>query len=353
MAEREGGVAAGNEEAGGEGADNALFRAYPSARERLPWVPLGDGPTPVERIDEVPDGFGGALWIKRDDRTSGRYGGNKVRKLEYLLADARARGAERVITTGVVGSHHCLATAVHARRLGLPTTLVVFPQPDTEHARHVAALNEAWADEICRCGTFATQPFVEAAVRRRRRAERPYVIPGGGSNPLGALGYVTGALELAEQVRAGAAPRPHRITVAAGTLGTVAGIAVGAALTNLADRIAAIRIVPVTVANQWTLAALVEGTVRLLAEAGVPAPDPRAVLDRIDLVGDHIGAGYGYPTAEGEEAAAWFARRAVTLDPTYTAKTAAGLLACLEREPGAVHLYWHTLSGTDPGDPAG
>lgn len=312
---------------------------------------LGDWPTPVTRIDDPPVGFQGELWVKRDDQSSPRYGGNKVRKLEYLLADARSRGAGRIITTGVTGSHHCLATAVHARQVGIPVTLVVFPQPDTPHAREVTALNEAWADEIRRCSSFASQPFAEAAVRWRHRREQPYVIPGGGSSPLGVLGYVGGALELAEQVSAGEMPRPDSITVAAGTLGTLAGIALGAALTNLTDRVIGIRIVPAAVANEVVLGRLVEGAVRILEAAGARAPDPRMVLDRVELAGDWLGGGYGQPTDWGARAAEWFEPRGLALDPSYTAKTAAGLLDRLNGVAGGVHLYWHTLSGVLPGRP--
>ena len=332
----------------GAGSENPLFRAHPELERRLPWTPLGDWPTPVERVEDVPAGFRGEVWVKRDDRSSREYGGNKVRKLEYLLADAVEQGAGRLITTGVEGSHHCLATAVHGRRVGLPTTLVVFPQPETAHARKIAALNRAWADEVRLCRSFASQPFVEAAVRWRRRDDRPYVIPGGGSNDLGALGYVGGALELAQQVRDGVAPRPDVITVAAGTLGTLAGLAVGAALTNLADRIIGIRIVPYAIGNRVVLGSLVEGVVRRLTDAGTRPPDPRLILERVELVGDYLGDGYGRPTEWGAEATEWFRDRGLELDPSYTAKTAAGLLDAMAEEPDAVHLYWHTLSSVHP-----
>lgn len=331
---------------------NPLFRAYPASEERIPWLPLADLPTPVEPVSDLPEWFSGELWVKRDDLTSPLYGGNKVRKLEYLIADARAKGAERLITTGAVGSHHALATSVHGSRQGLPTTIVVFPQPDSDHTREMAALNESWADEVCRCGTFATQPFVEAAVRWRHRRERPYVIPGGGSSPLGTLGYVSAALELADQVASGEAPRPDRIWVPAGTLGTLAGIAIGAAMSDLTDRVIGVRIVPSAMANELALGRLLERATTLLREAGVPAPDPRLVLDRVELAPGWLGRGYGHPTPGGAEAAEWFGRRGLHLDPTYTAKTAAAVLEGMEREPAATHLYWHTLSATEPDPPA-
>lgn len=327
---------------------NPLFRACPGAEGRIPWLPLAELPTPVQRLEELPSWFSGELWVKRDDLTSPIYGGNKVRKLEYLLADARDRGAGRLITTGAVGSHHALATAVHGRRHGLPTTVVVFPQPDSQHSRDVAALNEAWADELCRCGTFATQPFVEAATRWRRRKEKPYVIPGGGSSPLGTLGYVTAALELAEQVADGSVPRPDRIWVAAGTLGTLAGLAIGTAMADLADGITGVRIVPAAMANELALGRLVEQTTAILKDAGISAPDPRLALDRVELAGGWLGKGYGHPTDAGSEAANWFGDRDVPMDPTYTAKTAAAVLEGMSREPATRHLYWHTLSAVDP-----
>lgn len=335
---------------------NPLFDALPELASKLPWLPLGEWPTPVVRL-ESPAGFEGELWVKRDDLSSPLYGGNKVRKLEYLLGDAHRQGARRLITTGVVGSHHCLATAVHGRRAGFPTSLILFPQPMTPHAVEMAALNRAWADEVRECSTFATQPFVEAALRWRRRADNPYVIPGGGSNSVGTLGHVTAALELAGQVRTGALPRPDTITVAAGTLGTVAGLAIGAALTDLTDRIVAVRIVPSTVANVWTLSRLVEGASRLLADAGAAVADARAVVDRVDLVDDYFGAGYGHPTEAGGRATSWFDGRGLRLDPSYTAKTAAALLDRLAATSGGpgrtgAHLYWHTLSSVAPPPPS-
>jgi 1-aminocyclopropane-1-carboxylate deaminase/D-cysteine desulfhydrase-like pyridoxal-dependent ACC family enzyme len=326
---------------------NPLFRALPGLEGRVPWVELGEWPTPVTRM-RLPEASGGELWVKRDDLSSPQYGGNKVRKLEYLLAEACATGAGRLITTGVVGSHHCLATAVHGRRLGLPTSLVVFPQPMTHHAREMAELNLAWADEVRHCSTFATQPFVEAALRWRRRQERPYVIPGGGSSALGSLGHVGAALELAEQVRAGQMPRPATIAVAAGTLGTVAGLAIGVALTDVADRILAVRIVPSTIGNVWVLSRLVEGALRLLADAGATVPDARAVVDRVDLSGEYVGAGYGHATEAGGRATEWFASQDLPLDPSYTAKTAAAVLDRVASGSDAPVLYWHTLSAVLP-----
>jgi len=201
----------------------------------------------------------------------------------------------------------------------------------------------AWWDRIT-----VLQPFVEAALRWRRRRDAPYVIPGGGSNALGTLGHVGAALELAEQVRRGELPRPDTITVAAGTLGTVAGLAIGMAMTNLADRLRAIRIVPSTVANVWTLSRLVEGALRLMGDGGATVPDARLVVDGIDMPGEYLGPGYGHPTEHGRRAAEWFGPRGLQLDPSYTAKTAAAFHDHVVEAGSGTHLYWHTLSAVLP-----
>jgi hypothetical protein len=123
-------------------------------------------------------------------------------------------------------------------------------------------------------------------------------------------------------------------------------------MTNLTDRVVGIRIVPTAVANDVVLGRLVEGAARLLESAGAAVPDPRMAMDLVELVGGWIGGGYGQPTEWGDRATTWFDPRGLRLDPSYTAKTAAGLLDRLEGVDGGVHLYWHTLSSTLPGDRA-
>jgi 1-aminocyclopropane-1-carboxylate deaminase/D-cysteine desulfhydrase-like pyridoxal-dependent ACC family enzyme len=109
-----------------------------------------------------------------------------------------------------------------------------------------------------------------------------------------------------------------------------------------------VRIVPSTIGNALTLGRLVEGAARLLTDAGVRVPDPRQILDRVELTGDYFGAGYGRPAEWGDRATEWFAARGLALDPSYTAKTVAGLLDGLVDAPDAIHLYWHTLSSVHP-----
>lgn len=323
----------------------ALFRRFPGLERRIAWLPLGRCPTPVEPLRLEGVAGGGDLWVKRDDRSGERYGGNKVRKLEFLLAEARRRGAERLITAGATGSHHALATTVYGRSLGLGVTLVLFPQARTPHVRRVLLQDHLLGAELRWTPKMVRLPLAVLAAQWAHRRERVVVIPPGGSDPVGTLGYVSAALELVEQVEAGLAPVPDAIHTAGGTLGTAAGLALGLAIAGLPTRVVATRITSPLVSNERVLRRLVGDAAALLQRAGVAAP-VEAALERVRLEHGFIGAGYGHATPQGEAAARALAASGLATDPTYTAKAAASLLAALPE--GGVRLFWHTLSATEP-----
>jgi D-cysteine desulfhydrase len=333
----------------GETPEPALFQRYGALRHRLPWVALAGPPTPVHRLEcpDHPD-----LWVKRDDLSAPSYGGNKVRKLEFLIGDALARGARRLITVGAAGSHHALATALYGREHGIPVSLVLFPQPLTRHVRDVLLTDLSLGAELRWSPRMEAVPVAALLARIAHRRDAPYLIPGGGSSEVGALGYVSAALELEDQVRRGEVPEPDTIHVAAGTLGTAAGLAVGLSLGGLATRVHAIRIASPLVTNQRALRRLITGVCRILERHGVSVPDAREIGSRVELTHDAIGVGYGHSTAAGAAAIKTLAESGLVFDDTYTAKAVASLLT---RIPGArgVHLYWHTLSAVEPALPSG
>jgi D-cysteine desulfhydrase len=325
----------------------ALFRWHPEVEEHIPWIPLGRFPTPVQPLElELP----GDWWVKRDDLTGEAYGGNKVRKLEFLLGAARRAGAGRLITAGATGSHHVLATTVHARSLALPVTAVLFPQPPGRHAgetlrhTHVQGASLVWSPRM------ETIPLLLQAAMFRRRRERPFLVPPGGSDPMGTLGYVSAALELAGQVAEGAAPMPETIHVATGTMGTAVGLAIGLELAGLPTRVVAVRITRALLTNRLTLRSLTRRTLAFLAAAGISL-SPAAVLRRIEMQHDEIGRGYGHPTGGGERAAALLAGHGLLVDPTYTAKAAAAFLSSAGEAGGGPRLLWLTLSSRTPPPP--
>jgi D-cysteine desulfhydrase len=324
----------------------ALFRRFPALTDHLAWTPLGTFPTPVHRIRF--ERFGDRHWIKRDDRTGALYGGNKVRKLEWILADARRRGAERLITIGAEGTHHGLATALYGRELGFGVTLCVCPQPPTPHVEAMARAHREAGAEIRRVPRMEMLPLGALAARWAHRGERWYAVAAGGSDAIGTLGFVSAGLELAEQVRAGECPEPEAVHLAMGTMGTAAGLAIGFALAGLDTEVRAVRITSRLVTHARGLSGLVARTLRLMEPAGAPLPTVDEVVARVRVNHRCIGRGYGHPTADGERATELFAEAGITLDPTYTAKAAVGFLDGLERAGGRAQMFWMTLGAAEP-----
>lgn len=323
-----------------------LLERFPRLATRVERLAIARLPTPLERLQ----GVGVDAWIKRDDLTGEPYGGNKVRKLEFLLPDARAAGATRLITVGAYGSHHALATTIYGRAAGFDVTVVLLPQEMTPHVREVLEGMRAHGAEVRLVGSAAAVPAGVASAKLAHRRERVRVIAPGGSDPIGTLGYVNAALELAEQCRAGLCPVPREIHVAGGTLGTAAGLALGVLLAELPTTVVAHRITSRVITNRRAARLLIDGALRLLREAdpGAPLPDRLDVRERLRIEHGQIGRGYGYATEAGEAARRWFAERAgIALDQTYTAKAAAGFLAAPAQASGPV-LYWHTLSSVNP-----
>lgn len=309
----------------------------------FPRANIGTFPTPVETVPE----FGTALGVpnlslKREDRAGTSYGGNKVRKLEYLLGDALDSGCERVFTSGGVGSHHVLATATYARAVGLEPRALQFPQSPTEHVRENLCALAGLEPTLQLVPSEYLLPVSLARTRLQTRFdERCYHIPTGGSSPRGTLGFVDAAAELEQQVCRGELPEPDVIVLPASSGGTLAGLRVGLDRTTLGSRLVGVRVVPWFVTNRLTLARLATQTARLLSGSG------RERYRRADfeLLTDFLGDGYAEPTAGGQRVSRLAESFGITLDPTYTAKTVWAISETFDEERV---LYWHTLSASTP-----
>lgn len=323
---------------------NALFAALPALRDRVPWVELGAWPTPVERLT-----VDGEVWVKREDLTSPRYGGNKVRTLEAMLGRARAAGARRIWATGAYGSNHVVATVMHAGAAGLEAGAILFPQPMSEPAAANASAIVAAAPAIVTIANVALLPVAMMIVRRQRGA---YVMPPGGATPEGALGALSAAFELAAQARDGALPWPRVIALPVGsgcsTAGLLAGLHLAHAL-GLAPpppQVRAVRVTPWPITSRTRLAHLAHRTLAGLdsvrgADSGVRFA---ALWSGLAVDGRFLGRGYGHMTAAGEAAAATLAAAGLsTIDAVYSAKASASLLA-EARATGGPHLLWLTKS---------
>jgi D-cysteine desulfhydrase len=325
-------------------------------------VPLGSGPTPVRQLTELGNEAGVApVWIK-DDGAYCEIGGNKARKLEWLLADARRRRKRVILTGGAYGTNHGLATAIFARRLGLRTVLVLAPQPQTDHVRAQLARLRASGAELHFARGLATSYLRAAwlmAARSTGAGGTPYPIPPGGSNPLGALGYVEAALELADQVARDELPEPAHVVVALGSGGTSAGLLAGMRLAGLRSRLVCVRVSDVAPVGPRRVARLARRSLAMLRRRGVAANGPAPSPAELEIEDGWLGTGYGHATPESERARRLLGERAgVELDPVYTGKAVAALLELNRRGAfgaGPV-LYWHTYSPptgdlTQPGPP--
>ncbi len=326
----------------------ALFQRFPSTGA-IPHRVLADVPTPVERLPEASKRLGLAdLWVKRDDRTSNLYGGNKLRKLEFLLADAVARGHDRVWTLGAIGSHHALATCLWAREIGLDCGVVHFHQPVTDHVRKNVLALSTTNPEVHLLGEerhFPTELFRSRLGEWLQAHPDEYYIPAGGSSGVGALGYVNAALELVDQVEAGECPRPDRIYVAAGTCGTLSGLKLGFALADFDVELVGVRVVGDWIANPAIAARLAKDAAGILADLGVDTPSVEA--SDFLIRSEFYGRGYGLPTTAGLESADVVREDGLVLEPTYTGKAFSAILADREELRDGTVLYWHTLSGAD------
>jgi 1-aminocyclopropane-1-carboxylate deaminase/D-cysteine desulfhydrase-like pyridoxal-dependent ACC family enzyme len=329
----------------------ALAERYPTLAEALPTISLGEWPTPLQAADPAAlPGKCAGLWLKRDDRCATPYGGNKVRKLEFLLADALRKGHDSVFTFGVAGSNHALATAIYAGQVGLEAQLLLTPQSNSSFVgRNLRMGRWAGAKQVhCPTESAAGRQARILELRGRGMYRPPYRIPGGGSSPLGAVGFVNAGLELAAQVRAGRMPEPDYLYVALGTMGTAAGLALGLAAAGLRTRLVFVRVVRADIASPQRFRALYHGAARLLHRH-----DPRfplAPLDhgRFEVRHEFFGPGYARFTEEGMAALA-LARQAfgIDLEGTYTGKALACFLADLKagRLAGRQVLFWNTYNG--------
>ncbi len=309
----------------------------------VPRLPLGYFPTPLEELPRLRAALGGGprLWIKRDDYSGPGFGGNKVRKLEYVLARALADGVQTVLTTGGENSNHARVTAALAARVGLRCILILNRTGWKEKPASLY-LDELFGAEIHR---VATRPERAEAMRRMAeqctsRGERVMEIPLGASDALGSLGYVEGVRELAAQAAARGL-RFHSLYVSSSSGGTHAGIEVGCQWFGLRES----RVIGVS--PDLPAGALCEVVAGIIASMEKLIEVGRGELRRTLHADDgFVGAGYAVPTPEAEEAIALLARtEGILLDPVYTAKAMAALLAGVRagsfREQDEV-LFWHT-----------
>ena len=309
----------------------------------IPRIRIANLPTPVEPLPRLSAALGGPrLWVKRDDLTGLAFGGNKTRKLEFVLAEAQANGARTLITVGAAQSNHCRQTAAAAARLGLDCILVLSGVPENPPTGNLL-LNHLFGAEI----VWTTREEREATYQRTFEAawtagRRPYAIPLGASNPIGTLAYEAAFQEWHAQVDT-TGPLDWMV-VASSSGGTQAGLVLGARRAGWSGRVLGISIDE----QEDVLQARVAG---LASEAADRLRLPLSFEPNDVLVNaDYLGQGYGILGDPEREAIELFARyEGLLLDPVYTGRAAAGLIDLIRRgffRPEETVLFWHTGGGT-------
>ena len=324
-----------------------LFEKFPDLEANIPWIKLAPLRTPIINLKHLQEMLGlDSLWLKQDNLTSPIYGGNKTRKLEFLLADALEKGCTKVMTVGGIGSNHCVANAAFCNELNLKPISALIDQPITTYVRNNLLLELYFKAEII----YSHDPEdLQNKIQSKLKSNTDLYFHGpGGSTPLGILGFVNAALELKDQINNGEMPEPDYIYTACGSMGTTAGLTLGVKLAGLKTIIYGIKVSEspsingiIRLANKgWKL--LVKNDKKI----------PKITYEQLQLDGGYFGDSYGKPTLECLEAIKLLKEMEnVTLEPTYTGKTMAALIGNAQKEKlmlkPRIILFWNTYNSQD------
>lgn len=304
----------------------------------IPRLRFAHLPTPVEPLPRLSAALGGQLRlsVKRDDLTGLAMGGNKTRKLEFLLAEAQANGARTLITAGAIQSNHCRQTAAAAAKFGFGCILVLAGDQPGDVSGNLL-LDHLLGAEIVWSGRVEREKVLQDTFQNAWAAgRRPYLIPYGGSNPTGAAAYAFAMQEMLQQVD----PQPDWVVFASSSGGTQAGLVLGARLFGYTGKVLGISVDETSTVLQQRVAVLAEATADLLGEN--LAFTPQEIL----VNAGYLGGGYGVLGDPEREAIRMFARsEGLMLDPVYTGRAAAGLIDLVRKNyfsAGQSILFWHT-----------
>jgi len=318
-----------------------LFEKYPDLEANIPWLKLAPLRTPVKQLTTLENKLGiNSLWVKCDNLSSPLYGGNKVRKLEFILAEAKDKGYKKVRTAGGLGSNHCVANAIFCNQLNLKPSSVLINQPITPHVRNNLLLDLYFKNKI-----FYTEEYINIP-----RDPNVYYMAPGGSTPLGTLGFINAALELKNQINNNELPEPDYLFVACGSSGTTAGLLMGVKIAELKTKIHTVQASSPLYSSLNTVRRLARKTWKLLIKQDKTIPKPP--LEQLYFHGEFFGGEYGLPTQEGIDAIKLIKETEnIKLETTYTGKTFAALLDFIRINKKIVKdktiLFWNTYNSRD------
>ncbi len=324
-----------------------LFKQYPLLAVSLNYQELGSFPTPVMKLDNLGKEISRSdLFVKRDDLSGELYGGNKVRKLEFIFGDVVASGHKTVLTSGAAGSNHALAVALYGEKAGLKVILMLFEQfynPDI--------CKNLLADYFSGAQMFHNNSYESHIISMKKiineltgTSDEPFIIPPGGSSVSGTCGYVNAAFELKAQIARGELPEPAEIYVALGTMGTAVGLLLGMKAAQIKSRLVPVRVVPSYVSDSDKFMALFEDTNKKLHDADNSYPICKITQSDLNINSDFLGADYGVITKESSDAVKIMkSTESLQLDGVYTGKAFAAFIESVKNNnrKGPI-LFWNT-----------
>lgn len=334
-------------------AQRPIFDAYPGLKDKVACVEFADLPTPVMRLSAIEKTVNNSceLYLKDDGKTGTRYGGNKVRKLEFLLADALKHGAKAVVATGGAGSNYTTAVSAYAPLVGLKSIVLLKPQVNVSTLRSNLLLSTYYGADI---RYFKNGDARNEAVLQLLDSCRNYYVLGGGSNEIGTIGYVNAAFELKKQIDEGLIQEPDYIYVACGSMGTAAGLMLGLKAAGLKTRVVCVPTIPQSFAYMGTWAKGVAILYNQTSSFLHDLDEHFCVSDIIesDVIMHDVLFGGGYVTVDQEEYEAIMMAREledIKLEGTYAGKAFAALMRDIRdgKLNGKKVLFWKTNSSAD------
>lgn len=334
--------------------EGMLFEVYPGLSTKINYIRLGNWPTSVKKLEVLSEQLNAQIYLKDegdcgalDENGYKFFGGNKVRKLEFLLADAVSKGYTTVLTYGDYASNHVVATACYAKQLGLQAIGLLIKQYPPSNITRNLLLDLYFGAKLFDC----PQPRIlnedeMASFLHEHDFPPAYEIPTGGSNILGVLGVVNAVLELADQIAQGLLPEPDIIYVSFGSMGTTAGLLLGIKLAGLKSKVHPIKITKTEKYNSENLNKLCQETNQFLHDLDSAIPLCEWNAQDFNIVFDYIGQGYAYPTPLAQKAQNIFKElEDITLDQAYVSKVATALIDDCRNQKfssDTVLLFWNS-----------
>lgn len=317
-----------------------LFQAFPKLIESIQPIQLCELPSPVLPLDKL----GPHAWVKQDDAIHDVYGGNKIRKFEFIVPEIQKQKANHVYTFGGTGTNHGVATAVICKQLGLKASVITFHQPHSKHVQKNQELMQRFGANVMNAGSiyWALMKFY---LNPRRFNKRNYFLPAGGATPVATFAYINAAFELKNQIENGLCPEPSEIYVAVGSSSTLAGLTLGCALAGLKTKVTGIQVFnshigPVETCTEGVTLSVMQ---KALTSIRQYYPNVSSDLPSVHLNGDFFGPGYGELTTETCEAIKRGESYGLALEQTYSGKAFDAFLKASKNTQHPI-LFWQTYN---------